>query len=224
MGEKRTIINALKNSAASHFIKKLTADTSLSSIQEAINVVQQYNATDPVRLKLFHTPRMVSQGAHFAFCLPTKKPHYKPLLLSQNALDEFNLVQDQDLEKILSGEKVYYSDSIFPYSTVYSGFQFGSFAAQLGDGRVVNLFDLKDKCSGQWQTFQLKGAGMTPFSRFADGKAVLRSSIREFIMSEALHSIGIPSTRAMQLTLLPGTKAQRRTQEPCAVVCRFAPS
>lgn len=224
MGEKRTIIKALKNSAASHFIKKLTADTSLSSIQEAINVVQQYNAMDPVRLKLFYTPRMVSQGAHFAFCLPTKKPHYKPLLLSQNALDEFNLVQDQDLEKILSGEKVYYSDSIFPYSTVYSGFQFGSFAAQLGDGRVVNLFDLKDKCSGQWQTFQLKGAGMTPFSRFADGKAVLRSSIREFIMSEALQSIGIPSTRAMQLTLLPGTKAQRRTQEPCAVVCRFAPS
>lgn len=224
MREKRTIINALKNSAASHFIKKLTPDTSLSSIPEAINVVQQHNATDPVRLKLFHTPRMVSRGAHFAFCLPTKKPHYKPLLLSQNALDEFGLVQDRDLEKILSGEKIYYSDDIFPYSTVYSGFQFGSFAAQLGDGRVVNLFDLKDSCNGKWQTFQLKGAGMTPFSRFADGKAVLRSSIREFIMSEALNSIGIPSTRAMQLTLLPGSKAQRRTQEPCAVVCRFAPS
>ena len=214
----------LKNSATSHFIKKLTPDISLPSIPEAINVVQQHNATDPVRLKLFHTPRMVSQGAHFAFCLPTKKSHYKPLLLSQSALDEFGLVQDQDLERILAGEKIYYTDDIFPYSTVYSGFQFGSFAAQLGDGRVVNLFDLKDSRTGQWQTFQLKGAGMTPFSRFADGKAVLRSSIREFIMSEALHSIGIPSTRAIQLTLLPGTKAQRRTQEPCAVVCRFAPS
>ncbi|EJS41494.1 fmp40p [Saccharomyces arboricola H-6] len=224
MREKSTIINALKNSATSRFIKKLTPDTSLSSISEAINVVQQRNATDPVRLKLFHTPRMVSQGAHFAFCLPTKKPHYKPLLLSQKALDEFDIVQDSDLEKVLAGEKIYYSEDIFPYSTVYSGFQFGSFAAQLGDGRVVNLFDLKDNRDGQWQTFQLKGAGMTPFSRFADGKAVLRSSVREFIMSEALYSIGIPSTRAMQLTLLPGTKAQRRSQEPCALVCRFAPS
>ncbi|CAI5196650.1 ANM_HP_G0247940.mRNA.1.CDS.1 [Saccharomyces cerevisiae] len=212
MGEKRTIIKALKNSAASHFIKKLTADTSLSSIQEAINVVQQYNATDPVRLKLFHTPRMVSQGAHFAFCLPTETP-YKPLLLSQKRMMSLILCRIRTWRK-------YYPVR----NTVYSGFQFGSFAAQLGDGRVVNLFDLKDKRSGRWQTFQLKGAGMTPFSRFADGKAVLRSSIREFIMSEALHSIGIPSTRAMQLTLLPGTKAQRRTQEPCAVVCRFAPS
>lgn len=224
MNERSTIINALKNSATSRFIKRLTPDTSLSSVAEALNAVQQHSATDPVRLKLFHTPRMVSQGAHFAFSLPTKKPHYKPLLLSHKALDEFSLKQDRDLEKILAGEKVYFSDDIFPYSMVYSGFQFGSFAAQLGDGRVVNLFDLKDKSDGQWQTFQLKGAGLTPFSRFADGKAVLRSSIREFIMSEALHSIGIPSTRAMQLTLLPGTKAQRRTQEPCAVVCRFAPS
>ncbi|EHM99964.1 YPL222W-like protein [Saccharomyces cerevisiae x Saccharomyces kudriavzevii VIN7] len=224
MKGKVTIINALKKSATSRFIKKLTPDTSLSSIAEAMDVVQQRSAADPVRLKLFHTPRMVSQGAHFAFCLPTKKPHYRPLLLSQKALDEFSLAQDRDLERILAGEEIYYSDDIFPYSTAYSGFQFGSFAAQLGDGRVVNLFDLKDSRDGQLQTFQLKGAGMTPFSRFADGKAVLRSSIREFIMSEALHSIGIPSTRAMQLTLLPGTKAQRRTQEPCAVVCRFAPS
>lgn len=101
----------------------------------------------------------------------------------------------------------------------YAGFQFGNFAGQLGDGRVINLF----KADGKYE-LQLKGAGKTPFSRFADGNAVLRSSIREYVISESLNAIGIPSTRALGITALPDNKAQREQVEMCAIVCRMSPS
>ncbi|KAF8533892.1 hypothetical protein BDD12DRAFT_863096 [Trichophaea hybrida] len=78
--------------------------------------------------------------------------------------------------------------------------------------------------TGERYEVQLKGAGKTPYSRFADGKAALRSSIREFIVSEHLHAIGIPTTRALSLTLLPGDKAVRGRLEPCAIVARMAQS
>lgn len=175
---------------------------------------------------LFHTPRPVSKGAHYAFSTPTQRLHYKPLLTSERAVEDLGLseVSNKDDQMILSGGKLYCSaNDIFPYSMNYAGFQFGSFAGQLGDGRVHNLFDVRDSF-GNWQTLQLKGSGMTPFSRHADGKALVRSSIREFIISESLHHIGIPSTRALQLTSLPGTFAFRGKHEPCAVVCRYAPS
>lgn len=114
----------------------------------------------------------------------------------------------------------------FPYSQAYAGWQFGQFAGQLGDGRVHNLFEIPkfkvDRNNRNKYEFQLKGSGMTPFSRFADGKAVLRSSIREYIISEHLNSIGIPSTRALSLTYLPKTFAQRYGAEKCAIVSRFA--
>ncbi|KAK4441502.1 protein adenylyltransferase SelO [Sesamum alatum] len=85
-----------------------------------------------------------------------------------------------------------------PYAQCYGGHQFGMWAGQLGDGRAITLGEVLNSKSERWE-LQLKGAGKTPYSRFADGLAVLRSSIREFLCSEAIHSLGIPTTRALCL-------------------------
>ena len=116
-----------------------------------------------------------------------------------------------------------------PFAMRYGGHQFGSWAGQLGDGRAIALGEVLDR-DGNHQTLQLKGAGPTPYSRTADGRAVLRSSIREFLCSEAMHHLGIPTTRALSLVatgddvvrdvLYDGNPAP----EPGAVVCRVAPS
>lgn len=104
-----------------------------------------------------------------------------------------------------------------PSASVYSGHQFGQWAGQLGDGRAILLGE-----TGNLE-IQLKGAGLTPFSRMGDGRAVLRSSIREFLCSEAIHGLGIPTTRALCVT---GSDAlvMRETPETAAVLTRVAPS
>ncbi|KAK2066036.1 UPF0061-domain-containing protein [Colletotrichum caudatum] len=112
----------------------------------------------------------------------------------------------------------------YPWAQCYGGFQFGQWAGQLGDGRAISLFETTNPESKVRYELQLKGAGITPYSRFADGKAVLRSSIREFVVSEALHALGIPSTRALALTLLSKSRVVRETVEPGAIVLRFAQS
>lgn len=86
----------------------------------------------------------------------------------------------------------------FPYAQCYGGHQFGMWAGQLGDGRAITLGEILNYNSQRWE-LQLKGAGKTPYSRFADGLAVLRSSVREFLCSEAMHHLGIPTTRALSL-------------------------
>ncbi len=105
-----------------------------------------------------------------------------------------------------------------PVASVYSGHQFGVWAGQLGDGRAILL---GETASGH--EIQLKGSGLTPYSRMGDGRAVLRSSIREFLASEAMHGLGIPTTRALSVT---GSDApvRRETVETAAVVARVAPS
>ncbi|KAF8040049.1 hypothetical protein BT93_B2310 [Corymbia citriodora subsp. variegata] len=116
-----------------------------------------------------------------------------------------------------------------PYAQCYGGHQFGTWAGQLGDGRAITLGEIVNSRSERWE-LQLKGAGKTPYSRFADGLAVLRSSIREFLCSEAMHSLGIPTTRA--LCLVTTGKLVTRDMfydgnpkdEPGAIVCRVAPS
>ena len=116
-----------------------------------------------------------------------------------------------------------------PFATNYGGHQFGHWAGQLGDGRAISLGEavLPD---GQRRELQLKGAGPTPYSRSADGRAVLRSSIREFLCSEAMHHLGIPTTRALSL-IGTGDGVVRDMfydghpeVEPGAIVCRVAPS
>jgi uncharacterized protein YdiU (UPF0061 family) len=116
-----------------------------------------------------------------------------------------------------------------PYAANYGGHQFGHWAGQLGDGRAITLGEAINAAGERWE-LQLKGAGLTPYSRTADGRAVLRSSIREFLCSEAMHHLGVPTTRALSLV---GTgEAVVRDMfydghpkaEPGAIVCRVAPS
>lgn len=202
------------------FATSLNAEPVLPTVQAAIAEYQGDNELD--RIAKFNTPRILKSGA-FQYTVPTKRKNHRFLLASPRALEDLNLDLDEFGEELLSGESFYYDDRVFPYAQAYAGFQFGQFAGQLGDGRVVNLFDLETE-SGERFELQLKGAGKTAFSRFADGKAVVRSSIREFIMSEALNGIGVPTTRALSLSLLPGTLAQRNYAEQCAVVSRFAES
>ena len=116
-----------------------------------------------------------------------------------------------------------------PYATNYGGHQFGNWAGQLGDGRAINLGEIVNERSERW-TLQLKGAGPTPYSRTADGLAVLRSSVREFLCSEAMFHLGVPTTRALCL-ISTGRDVERDMfydghpkLEPGAVVCRVAPS
>lgn len=108
-----------------------------------------------------------------------------------------------------------------PLASVYSGHQFGHWAGQLGDGRAILLGELATPQGPQ--EVQLKGAGRTPYSRMGDGRAVLRSSIREFLCSEAMHALGIPTSRALCVT---GSDAPVRREEieTAAVVTRIAPS
>ena len=107
------------------------------------------------------------------------------------------------------------------FASVYSGHQFGVWAGQLGDGRALLLGEI-DSPVGVME-LQLKGAGLTPYSRMGDGRAVLRSSIREFLCSEAMHALGVPTTRALALVGSPAP-VRRETLETAAVVTRVAPS
>jgi len=116
-----------------------------------------------------------------------------------------------------------------PHACCYGGHQFGNWAGQLGDGRAINLGEVRNQQGEHW-TLQLKGAGPTPYSRTADGLAVLRSSVREFLCSEAMFHLGVPTTRALSL-ITTGEWVRRdmfydgnSQLEPGAVVCRVAPS
>ena len=116
-----------------------------------------------------------------------------------------------------------------PHASNYGGHQFGSWAGQLGDGRAITLGEIRAPDGRHWE-LQLKGAGLTPYSRHADGRAVLRSSIREFLCSEAMHHLGIPTTRALAL-VATGDPVVRdmfydgnARPEPGAIVTRVSPS
>lgn len=120
-----------------------------------------------------------------------------------------------DWLRLLSGAATF--EEVPSYATAYAGHQFGFFVPRLGDGRAL--------CLGQvnGREFQLKGAGSTPYARHADGRAVLRSSVREFLCSEAMAALGIPTTRALSL-VTSSTPVFREIPEPAAIVCRTAAS
>lgn len=184
---------------------------------------------------IIHVPRVLQKGG-FSWSLPEKRAKYRYLTSSDKALNDLGIdskeVENPEYQKLVTGEFYLNNEDFqkkgypFPYSQAYAGWQFGQFAGQLGDGRVVNLFEVPknvpDKNNRHKYELQLKGAGMTPYSRFADGKAVIRSSIREYIISEHLNAVGIPTTRALSLSYLPETFAQRHRAEKCAIVSRFA--
>ena len=109
-----------------------------------------------------------------------------------------------------------------PIATVYAGHQFGAYVSRLGDGRAILLGEVRNSLDEKWD-LHLKGAGLTPFSRDDDGRAVLRSCIREYLCSEAMHGLGIPSTRALCVV---GSEEEvlREQVEPGATMLRLAPS
>jgi serine/tyrosine/threonine adenylyltransferase len=136
-------------------------------------------------------------------------------------------VAASDFAQVFAGNALL--EGMQPYAANYGGHQFGNWAGQLGDGRAITLGEIINAAGARWE-LQLKGAGLTPYSRSADGRAVLRSSIREFLCSEAMHHLGVPTTRALCL-VATGEEVVRdmfydgnAKAEPGAIVCRVAPS
>lgn len=170
-------------------------------------------------------------GAAWSAVRPT--PVSRPQLLA-HAADVAALVgcretfvQSPDFAAVFAGNALL--PGMQPYAACYGGHQFGNWAGQLGDGRAITLGEVVNAQGERWE-LQLKGAGPTPYSRTADGRAVLRSSIREFLCSEAMHHLGVPTTRALSI-VTTGDDVVRdmfyngnAQPEPGAIVCRVAPS
>ena len=175
--------------------------------------------------------RRLVLGAAWSSVLPTPVAAPRLLAHSREMAEAVGFTQEQvaspEFVRVFSGNALI--PGMEPYAACYGGHQFGSWAKQLGDGRAITLGEVVNPRGERWE-LQLKGAGPTPYSRTADGRAVLRSSIREFLCSEAMHHLGIPTTRA--LSLVGNGEAVMRDMfydgnprpEPGAVVCRVAPS
>ena len=175
-------------------------------------------------------PRQV-QNACYSVAEPKKTQKPSLIAVSSDVLADLSLPreygQDEGFLQVFSGNAIY--DGMTPYACCYGGHQFGNWAGQLGDGRAINLGEQNSADGKRW-ALQLKGAGRTPYSRSADGLAVLRSSVREFLCSEAMFYLGVPTTRALSL-MLTGDLVERdmfydgnRQLELGAVVCRTAPN
>ena len=163
-------------------------------------------------------------GACWSRVRPEKMPNPSLRMWSSEVADMLGLeVAD---ERALSGNRIV--AGMDPYAQRYGGHQFGNWAGQLGDGRAITLGEVDT--GSRALELQLKGSGRTPYSRFADGRAVLRSSIREFLCSEAMHHLGVPSTRALSLVTTGEEVVRdvmydgRPAPEPGAIVCRVADS
>lgn len=179
----------------------------------------------PADPNLENTRREVLEAV-YSFVRPIKTSNPTLLHVSdemQHTLDFSNEdIQSREFLEFVTGNSVLKNSK--PFAMCYAGHQFGNWAGQLGDGRAINLGEIKD-----WAV-QLKGSGPTPYSRTADGLAVLRSSIREYLCSEAMHHLGVPSTRALSLSLT-GDKVLRDVMyngnpahEKGAIVSRVAKS
>ncbi len=174
--------------------------------------------------------RQVANGC-YSRVMPTAVANPRLVAYSREAAGLLNLsdatCQSRLFTEIFAGNRVL--TAMAPFAMCYGGHQFGNWAGQLGDGRAINLGEVINTPGERW-ILQLKGAGPTPYSRSADGLAVLRSSIREFLCSEAMFHLGIPTTRALSV-ITTGEPVLRDMfydghpkDEPGAVVCRVAPS
>src|SRR5690606_30384682 len=166
----------------------------------------------------------------FSFVTP-KVPSNPKFIHTSKDVAELVGLSNEDLTSteflaVFSGQKVL--ENTQPFALNYAGHQFGNWAGQLGDGRAINLTEVEH--NNQFYTLQLKGAGKTPYSRTADGLAVLRSSVREYLCAEAMYYLGVPTTRSLSL-MLSGDEVLRDilyngnpAYEKGAIVCRVAPS
>ncbi|MBD0830805.1 protein adenylyltransferase SelO [Aestuariibaculum sediminum] len=176
-----------------------------------------------------NTRRQVEEAC-YSFVEPKQTQNPELLHVSKAMLENLGISEaDADSDTFLNvftGNDIYKNTQ--PYAMCYGGHQFGNWAGQLGDGRAINLFEVHHKRK-QW-TVQLKGAGETPYSRTADGLAVLRSSIREYLCSEAMYYLGVPTTRALSLALTGDLVLRdmlydgNAAYEKGAIVTRVAPS
>lgn len=196
----------------------------LSEIEFRKEFVSAFKGDDTGNLRPRQTP-----GVLYSKAVPT--PVSKPELLawSNELAQELEIERPTDQKDIdiLAGNLV--TPSMYPYAACYAGHQFGNWAGQLGDGRAITLGELTTSSGKTWE-LQLKGPGPTAYSRRADGRAVLRSSLREYIMSEAMFYLGIPTTRALSL-VSTGDQVMRDMFydghpefEPGAIVMRVSPS
>jgi uncharacterized protein YdiU (UPF0061 family) len=193
---------------------------------ELSNIFSKELPADPLDSNI---PRQVTEAC-FSFVEPTKPKEPSLVHLSSETAEMLGLseedIKSAEFLKYVTGEEIIPGTK--PYAMCYGGHQFGNWAGQLGDGRAINLTEILS--GGKQFVLQLKGAGKTPYSRGADGLAVLRSSIREHLCSEAMFHLGVPTTRSLSLSL-SGDAVLRdvlyngfSAYEKGAVVCRVAES
>jgi len=194
-----------------------------------LNIKDTFNKELPADPIQENTRRQV-KNACFSFVKPRKTADPKLLHVSSEMAASLGLsekdVQSEEFKKMVTGNLILENSN--PYAMCYGGHQFGNWAGQLGDGRAINLMEVEHD-NKRW-AIQLKGSGETPYSRTADGLAVLRSSIREYLCSEAMYHLGVPTTRALSLAL-SGDDVLRDVlydgnpaYEKGAVVSRVAPT
>jgi uncharacterized protein YdiU (UPF0061 family) len=189
------------------FVRELPADPQTGSQRRQVHGAL-YSLVDPTPVS---DPRLLAHSREVAALL---------------GIDEA-AVASPEFAQIFGGNALL--EGMQPYAAAYGGHQFGHWAGQLGDGRAITLGEVVNGAGERWE-LQVKGAGPTPYARTADGRAVLRSSVREFLCSEAMHHLGVPTTRALSL-VATGDEVIRDMfydghpkSEPGAVVCRVAPS
>lgn len=163
-----------------------------------LNIKDTFNKELPADKETENSRRQVNNACFFMLRLKVLATlNWFIMLLLANDLGIANDVQTKEFLDVFSGNSVYPETN--PFAMCYGGHQFGNWAGQLGDGRAINLFEIE--ANNKHWALQLKGAGETPYSRTADGLAVLRSSVREHLCSEAMHSLGVPTTRSLALIL-----------------------
>jgi len=197
---------------------------------DALDFRNRFTQTLPADPSTLNRPRQVT-GACFSRVTPQRVSAPRLVAYAQEVAALLDLSADDvasdQFRQVFAGNLQL--TGMDPFAMCYGGHQFGNWAGQLGDGRAINLGEVVNRRGEHW-TLQLKGAGPTPYSRTADGLAVLRSSVREFLCSEAMHHLGVPTTRALSL-VTTGEKVIRDMfyngnprPEPGAIVCRVAPS
>ncbi len=194
-----------------------------------LNIQDTFTKEIPADTDKTNLSRQVTE-AGFSYVTPKRTSKPKLLHVSKEMLAAIGLTEEDaktnEFLEVFTGNKIL--ENTTPYAMCYGGHQFGNWAGQLGDGRAINLAEIKHN-NKRW-ALQLKGAGSTPYSRNSDGLAVLRSSVREYLCSEAMFYLGVPTTRALSLALT-GDDVLRdvlyngnSAYEKGAIVCRVAPT
>jgi len=194
-----------------------------------LKINNQFTAELPADSNETNEVRQVS-NALFSYVNPTKPSNPKLIHASQEVAESVGISLDEiksaSFLNVFSGKEIL--PETRPFAMCYAGHQFGNWAGQLGDGRAINLTEVTH--NDESFMLQLKGAGRTPYSRTADGLAVLRSSVREYLCAEAMYHLGVPTTRSLSL-MLSGDQVLRdmlyngnTAYEKGAIVCRVAPS